>query len=961
MKCCDVLGHQNLTFDDLLRSEDLLSEYKSQNVALDGFLGKAAVFERIIEVFVSSSDQKALNVIVSLFTCQNQYLLKKLTQNRKSIEAIFGIFSKEDSSISGKIILVMNIMVYAFNLREREMYAIFNSSSTIFPILLKNIEQPAVFSLFQTLISNISQSQAFLWFFFKELMDEHTVGVPTPEFVATEFALSEPSIHLLPEQRRFTLEILNLFFEMWSKECYPEFSHAVWQGLPLLLQDSNTDMERATVFKLAYHFQPRNPIISSAISVVSCFRVPMDLLLSALNYLSICKYRMQPDAALLLLYRLVYQKASILIVKATLPLFRVISDDKRLVSNLLGILTYCFEQNQWEKSFSTRSIRLLLTNSITGSDEITTETFSGAFIEFMTNPASEFVDNSLIKMLKGKSSQPVPIRYNAISLLGQELDTMSSMYPVMNKLSHLKALLPKKFADDTPFVPPVSNSPPSPESVSDSPFSSSDKIRNFGSQFSTHSVDEFDSSNEIDRIGFVPPPPQLLSGKKSYHFGFSVRNKELLDFSASEVYERPMNEYKNRKTQSKTTKYCDSSSSTDPNVKDKMISKTTENDETLPGEISTTTIIIDPDDQIDESYNARYYKSERVIRVIEKPVSKETFSSTVLNPIPPPLKNPNSGIHQPNPFLDQPSSGHKLVSTKSTSSLPTPPMFIQPPKGLPDPPSKNTTSYNPQSNVLPNPFLQQPKITSQNPFLDIKGSPNPQSNPFINSIPPPPVYESPPVNSITDQLPPPPPFKPIPPQIIPPISSSISPNTSIPYPEHPKVINSNPLTIPSTTPIPAKTVQEPTLIQNNILPPPPAFNIPAKNPTPFSPSTNTNSIPSPPNPFLNSLPTSQLPTKPNPFLDSSQSMGTLPKTNTTNINNQPSTFTPPPFSTNDSFLAPKTAPNTYNPFLVPPPNQAQIASPPTNINSLPSPFINNLPPRNSNNQLPSFTPPIYKK
>ena len=591
----EILKQSEPPIEDLLSCPDIITAYRNQQKDLISYLSQTKIMNKMVKILHRSDCTKLSRKVIDLFTSTNKTLLRQFSQKRKTTELLISIFNtnfsaaqqavqmapqlqsngqseaEQQSEIKTEelnksvVTAVMQVCVYAFNDWEREMFAIFNSSQTIFPYILKHVEKPPVFSFLRSILTCTSQAQTFLWYFFVALMDEHGVGMDTPDFIQAEFALRTPNVHLTPEQRNTVINLLALFYQFGADDAYNEFTAALTQGLPLVLQDCNTDSERAAVFKLGLYL-PNNPTIClSAVSILECFRVPAELLQAAIRYLTQCHYRISPDLAELLLYRLIRMNSSTTIIKETLPLFMEFSDSQMMQNTLLGIMNFVYEKITWRTNIQLRTIRLMLTNAICGRilDPLNAD-FPDIMAHFMEDPPEGFIDQNRMKLIRGKSSQAMPTHYNAVILWGTEAEKMAQIYPSLNKPNYLRILNPKKF-EDVHFVSETKSTElitqDSTKPAKEKPTSSTATTTALvGCGF----IDEFDTGEPVNNPFLVPPPPQSLqlSKKPSLILQTFIGPKAELFPSDPVVFEIQTIENKNRKTQTKTRNRCDACTST---------------------------------------------------------------------------------------------------------------------------------------------------------------------------------------------------------------------------------------------------------------------------------------------------------------------------------------------------------------------------------------------------------------
>ena len=631
----NLLKQKNPKIEDILMSSDLISLYRNQQKDLISYLTQTKIINQMIKILHKSDKNIISKRIIDLFTSTNKILLKQIALRRETTELLlsklndiqsiditnapvfiatpestandYNLFyqqqvllmqqqqqelqnnPKSQEQIEQEKLLnlknhsiitaIMQICVYAFNDWQREMFAIFNSSSFIFPSILKHIEKLPVFSFLKSILIYTEQAKTFLWYYFATLMDEHTTGMEIPEYVQAEFAIRTPTIHLAPEQRTNVINLMALYYQYSGNDAPQELTAGLTQGLPLILQDCNTDPERIAVFKLALYL-PNNPTLSlSAVSILECFRLPSELLISGIRYLTQSQYKISPDLAELLLYRIIRNNLSVLIVKETLPLFLEFSASQVMQNTLLAIMHFAYEKMNWKESVQMRTCRIMLTNAICGRilDPLDAD-FPDLLNHFMEDPPEGYVDQNRLKLLRGKSSQAMPTHFNAVLLWGEEdARKMWKIYPSLNKPIYLRLLNPKKF-EDVHFVSEtqVDASKTDKEQENNK---QKDKIKenNQGNSINKdqtktsvkrvkiyRKIDEFDTGPPTDNPFLMPPPPESLhiSKKAPVILQTVIGPKAALYESPSVVYEVQIEEFKNRKTQTKIKRLCDTYAST---------------------------------------------------------------------------------------------------------------------------------------------------------------------------------------------------------------------------------------------------------------------------------------------------------------------------------------------------------------------------------------------------------------
>ncbi|EAY10121.1 hypothetical protein TVAG_274850 [Trichomonas vaginalis G3] len=554
-----LLAQPNITIEDVLDCPDMYSAYMKNYKDLILFLTTKQNFTSLINLLHTTESPKRTRKIIDLFSSPNKTLIRCLSHDRKTTELLISVFKSDEEPHFSIITAIMQICVYAFNDSEREMFAIFNSSHSIFPDLLKHIQHLSVFSFLRSILKSTVHSQTFLWYFFVALMDEHGVGTETPEFIQAEFAMRTPDIHLSPDQRKSVIDLLAFYFQLGGATAHEEFVAAVTQGLPLILQDANSDPERASVLKLGL-FLPCNPTIClSCVSILECFRLPCELLQVAMRYLTQNQYKISPDLAELLLFRMIRVGSSNILVRESLPLFREFSHSQVMQNTLLGILNFSYDKSDWKNNIGSRTIRCMLTQAICGQIvDPMDQDYQESLKKIIDDPPEGIIDQSRLKMLRLRTSQPMPARYNAVILWGDEAAKMAEIYPNINKPNYLRLLNPHKF-EEVHFVSEPKLETPSTEKVSkqESPINS-------GQFSSLHGIDEFDTGEPEENPFLVPPPPQSIQmlKKPSAILRTMMAPRATLSCSDSLAIEVLEVEIHNRKTQTKTRSKQDAMVST---------------------------------------------------------------------------------------------------------------------------------------------------------------------------------------------------------------------------------------------------------------------------------------------------------------------------------------------------------------------------------------------------------------
>lgn len=555
----NLLARSDPDLNDILNDPNVVDQFKLNKPQLVSYIASPKKLVSLIAYLHDATNPQRSRKIIDMFIGSNKALLMQLITHRKLVEKLISVLGNEETPHISIITAITQICIYAFNERPREMFAIFNSSQSIFPNLLKHVEKLPVFSLLRTLLKSPTHSQTYLWFYFVALMDDHGVGTETPEFIEAEFALRTPEIHLMPDQRKNVIELLSLLFQIGGAIIKQEFVRAVTQGLPLILQDANSDAERAAVIKLGLNL-PANPTVClSCVSVIECFRVPCELLQSSMRYLAQSQYKLDPDLAELLLYKLIRNNSSNIIVRESLPLFQALADNNLMQSNLIGILNYCYEKTDWKNHISSRTIRTMLIQAILGKNPDPLDlNYQKSLKSIVESQPDGFIDQNRLVMLRQKSTQPLPCRFNAIILWGQEAAKFAKIYKDINKPNYLKQLNPKKF-EDVHFVAETK-----PVESAFSWINAQTDTQNFSSCFKSLGVDEFDNGDDSDNPFLTIPPPEALATPRNQSYLIPPLDlNRSLALSDSFVVERPENEVKSANTQTKD------------NRQDAMVSTTT--------------------------------------------------------------------------------------------------------------------------------------------------------------------------------------------------------------------------------------------------------------------------------------------------------------------------------------------------------------------------------------------------
>ena len=291
--------------EDLINCNDIVQVFKTGNQQLLDILISEEGINELIRLLQTTNSFQIARRILQIFIMVDSPLLSQLINSNEYTENLLSIF--DDLKLIHPYIVgsITQILFTALDSYPGDFYESMNSSRTIIPRIVRNLEFRSVYYLCTRIVITSIEAQTFCWYLFVSLMGEHGPGCAVPKSFAADPPTNLDPFPLNSQMRRRALELLFSFINEFPDTCdfYSELSVA----LPIILQDAADDYERSLVFKLGLLLNINEAIAYSAQSVLNCLKSSDLLIQSALYYIDSFGIIIRNNSVELILYRLLHR------------------------------------------------------------------------------------------------------------------------------------------------------------------------------------------------------------------------------------------------------------------------------------------------------------------------------------------------------------------------------------------------------------------------------------------------------------------------------------------------------------------------------------------------------------------------------------------------------------------------------------------------------------------------------
>lgn len=162
---------KNVTIDDLLKCADLSTAYRNNNPKLIGFLISEENVKALLDLLMQSDARATHKTIISLFQTNNTILHRFFADSKSLSEYAFRSlekkYTKNGCYAAGTI---SRILSRAMDMWAVETHQVFQSSDSLYYVIISNIEQSCIYYTIQDLItSDTHQLDLFIWCLFRSI------------------------------------------------------------------------------------------------------------------------------------------------------------------------------------------------------------------------------------------------------------------------------------------------------------------------------------------------------------------------------------------------------------------------------------------------------------------------------------------------------------------------------------------------------------------------------------------------------------------------------------------------------------------------------------------------------------------------------------------------------------------------------------------------------------------------
>lgn len=435
MNISAIIRQKNPEMLQILRCDDLISAYRMKTKDVMSFLVNEQSLLSIIRVFQETIDPNILCNISGLFTSTNTSLLKFLTLDKIYTEKILDFLANEVNPYNPRLVTSTVILSSAFNYWPQEMTTIFESSDVILPRLVSHIEKLPVFAFISTNLLKSPEQEAFPWFIYLCIMDEHGPGAIRPFHIRWQ---RNDYTRINAAQRCKAIELLIQFFKTCPNQY--DFMKILTQSIPLFLTDASDETEKKLVFLLGNLLDKNDAIAKSAISVINSSMQATPLLQSAMQYISAKGIKMKSDDLQIMLYRYLHQTNHNNMLSNYLVniIKNSITDEPELVESLNQIMSCAYKNFSSCSTLLMRGFKYAVFDTLDGLQyDPLSEDFSDRIMKKRDEIANYVYDKSFMQSIKKKSQRLVEPAFDAKVLWGSDCQCFSCSFSTVARLDHL--------------------------------------------------------------------------------------------------------------------------------------------------------------------------------------------------------------------------------------------------------------------------------------------------------------------------------------------------------------------------------------------------------------------------------------------------------------------------------------------------------------------------------------------
>ncbi|EAX87873.1 hypothetical protein TVAG_293360 [Trichomonas vaginalis G3] len=403
-----LLEDPKVTVEELLKCDDIQGLYRMNSPKLVSFLTQPNTIKEMFNILKKSNNFQFVRKILGLHISPNTTIIHTIIESGNLVDSLLSVLACENEIHRYVTGAVASIVLKMFENWPRDTYNILSSTSNNYNRLIKASHIPGIFHLLNRFVTDSetqNSGKIFVWILYLSLMDEHGPGCKVPNTVVSSPCYNKKPLRLQPIHRSKCLELLCAYFNEFIDDSTDIFN-AVNTGLPLLLQDSSDDHERAMVFKLGLTLNPNQVLGLAAVSIVNCFKSSDILLQYSLLYITAFEVNIGYKSIELFLYRLLSSKSynNFVMIAASKMLASIIAEshDRILIENVKQIVGHCFQK---ESSLAMKSFRSSLLIATKGEEIDTESETSGDRVDesaFMFDRIK--IDQSFISSLQSKAN-----------------------------------------------------------------------------------------------------------------------------------------------------------------------------------------------------------------------------------------------------------------------------------------------------------------------------------------------------------------------------------------------------------------------------------------------------------------------------------------------------------------------------------------------------------------------------
>lgn len=159
---------KTVTYEELLKCNDLSTAYRNNNPKLIGFLTQPENIEKLLDLLMQSDARSTHKTIISLFQTNNTLLHRFFAVSIDVIQYAFRSletkYTKNGCFAAGTI---SEIFSRAMDLWPRDIHNVFKESDNLYNSIISNIEQSFIYYSFKDLIKlDTHPLELFIWCLF---------------------------------------------------------------------------------------------------------------------------------------------------------------------------------------------------------------------------------------------------------------------------------------------------------------------------------------------------------------------------------------------------------------------------------------------------------------------------------------------------------------------------------------------------------------------------------------------------------------------------------------------------------------------------------------------------------------------------------------------------------------------------------------------------------------------------